>query len=404
MRILLLLLLYSLAAMAVAQPRYYRYPPNRSGQQMPRDHFSIRTPAPTAPPSRVQSNSSSPGVSTSSRGTPSIVTKPTLIASAGAYALGDNVSALADATTAVIVIAADNVTLDLRGFHVRGRSSANPDASGIMVYGNNVSVSNGSVTDFNQQNQCGVIVAEGVQNFTLDSLRIQKCETGILLNPNNVTDAPTRSGLIDRCQVSDSAVGILAFTSSGIVITRCTSTNAAARHDYPGEGSGAVLRGESYIIEDCAFHYNAHGLRLEADHSIVRTSTFNHNRNTGAFISGNGCRIQESLFCSNGLIGLNVAAEGATIDGCTCSENEGHGLALDAGEDLMSRSNVIRNCSFISNRSDGLTDKGEGSNLIVDCFASMNKGTGLNLHATDIYRDCVTPGNAVPVAGGTAAK
>lgn len=333
-------------------------------------------------------------------GGPQVISKPSIIQAAGSYYLRDNLSASESSTTGTIIIAAPNVTLDLAGFNIRSRGSSDPNSCGILVLADSVHIRNGSVSGFNNDNQCGIIVGAGVQSFVLETLRVKDCDTGILLNPDNDADSPTRSGKISGCSVQGASVGILGFASEGIQIFRCLVTNCAPRREMSGEGSAVLLRGAGYSVEDCSFTGNLHGLRLDAPHSTVSNCRFTTNRNTGLYLSGDACLIKGTVMSANGLIGAVAYGAGCRFEDCTFAGNTSHGLALDTADGASAWHTVVRKCSFTGNRGDGLSDKGAGGTIVENCDAAANGPGGLSLLPTSVYSDCNLSADGGKVSGG----
>lgn len=370
---------------AAAQPyRIYRY----------------RTPIPQGTPRTVTRSSSSVAApSQEGRTGPFVVSKAASISAPGSYVLGANVNAADDLNTGAIVITSPNVTLDLGGFSVRGRGAESPDACGIAILADNVTVRNGSVAEFDRANQCGVLVASGVASFCVESLSIVRCETGIILNPDNAD--PARNGRIEQCRISGGAVGLLAFASVGVSIANCEITGAAPRHNLEGEGSGALLRGEGFRVEDCTLSGNGHGLRVEAENCLVRNVVCSGNRNTGMYVTGARCFVSDSSLSGNGIMGINICSVGCRLESVLSGGNGAHGISLDAGEGMTARCTAVVGCQLTENGGNGLLDKGAGNTLVENCCVTANGATGASLGTAGIYRGCYFAGNGMaPVSGG----
>lgn len=386
------------ATSASAQYRIIRrYPPGVTPPGM--TPYATRTPRAVAPEERAPgaersapSERSAISVAPAASSRATVITKPTSIQAPGSYVLGSDIVAPDDLSTGAIVISAPGVTLDLAGFSIRGRNASSGDASGVAIFAERVAVRNGSISDFNRENQCGLVVGAGVRDFAIDDLRIGDCESGILLNPeDNAADAP-QSGHISRCQISDAAVGILSFPSIGVTISDCQISGASARHQAEGEGSGALLKGSSFAVERCNFSGNTHGLRMEADSSRIVDTTCAGNRNVGLYVGGKGCFVQSCVVSGNGIFGVDVNAAGCTLQDSVFNDNAGNGITLDAGQGQNSSSTIVRRCSIISNAGDGISDKGSGSAVIEGCAIANNTQTGCRLQKSDVYRNCVFTG------------
>jgi hypothetical protein len=316
---------------------------------------SRRYVAPTPPPSTPASTV---------RSGPEVLTRPTLIKSSGSYVLGGNIYAASDATTAAIVIAAGDVTLDLAGFTVIGRGATSADASGIAIMADRATVRNGSVNNFNAENQCSIIVGGGVHNFGLYDLKMANSDTGILLNPDNQENNPVVGGRIERCMIDGGSVGVLGFASQGVTLRDCNVIAAAARRQVPGEGSGVLLRGSAYLVEGCNMTACTHGLRLDADFSLVRGCSLSTNRNTGAYIGGRGNQVQDCEISGNGIAGVSLLGENCSFINDHFTGNGGHGLSLDKTADGGANHTYIKDCAASGNSGAPVSDKGLGDTRI----------------------------------------
>lgn len=301
-----------------------------------------------------------------------VLTRPTFIKSPGSYSLGGNIYASSDATTAAIVIAASDVTLDLGGFGIVGRGATAADASGVAILGDRATVRNGSVNNFNSENQCSIIVGGGVRSFVIRDVKIANSDTGILLNPDNVENNPVVGGLIERCCIDGGSVGILGFASQGISLRDCTIIGAAARRQVPGEGSGILLRGSSYLVEGCNVTACTHGLRLDADFSLVKSCTLCSNRNTGAYISGRGNQVHDCEVSGNGIGGITLLGENCSFVNDHFTGNGGHGLSLDKTADTAAAHTYIKDCVASGNSGDAISDKGQGDTIIEGGFKTVS--------------------------------
>jgi hypothetical protein len=152
----------------------------------------------------------------------------------------------------------------------------------------------------------------------------------------------------------------LGFESQGVTIKNTVVTGAAARRQVAGEGSGVLLRGSSYLLDGCNFSGSTHGLRLDASFSLVRGCSFSANRNTGATILGRGNQMQDCQVSGNGLIGASVLGESCSFVNDQFSGNGGLGLSLDKSGQAGASHTYIKDCVFLGNASDGLSDKGMG--------------------------------------------
>lgn len=334
-------------------------------------------------------------------GAPLAIDRPTLLQSPGSFTLAGNIGAETDATTAAIVIAAPDVTLDLGGYTISSRGATDGNAGGIAIMADRVTVRNGNVQGFDSENQYGVAVGAGVRSFTLEHLKIGDCDSGILLNPDDLESLPVSGGSISHVQVSGGAVGILAFESEAVALADSIVTGATAKRPIEGEGSGALLRGTAYTVRNCSFTANAHGLRIDADFSTIEDCSFTRNRNTGVYLRGTGGVLRDCTLSGNGITGAVVVGSGCSISDSSFHGNGGHGITLDtANDEFAAEYSSLHQCRFTANAGAGVADKGRGSTAVSACFVAGNSGAGLDLLAGSIYKDCILSGSGGQVRGG----
>jgi hypothetical protein len=249
-------------------------------------------------------------------------TFPVVIDQPGSYVLTSNL-VVSTANVIGIVIAADNVTLDLNGHALIGPGigTGGNDARGIDGrFRKNVTIINGTVRDFPSD--------------------------GIALHGSG-WDQPTNG---TNNQVKD----IRAYGNGfgGIVVTNAIVTNSTANSN-----GWTGIAAESSAITDCTT--NGNGIRgIGAKMSIISNCTTN----------------------SNGSYG--VRASNTTITDCTANSNGGDGMHAFEHEFGWS-STIIRNCTANSNVNHGIfahhNCRIEGNNL------RGNGGHGLILYNNHNY-------------------
>ncbi len=309
----------------------FQRPPQRSQSERDADQPSrVSRPRQTSPAPAASSRSSSSSTPLSAAST--AITKATVITRPGRYTLTENVLGVEGATTGAIVIAAPDVTLDLGGFLIRGRTSSSPDNCAVAVLADRARVRNGSIEDFGGENQCGLLVGAGVKDFAVEDIRIGGCETGILINPENDAARLVAAGRISRCTVTSGSIGILAFPSTGVTLDECTVTGCIPRRELEGEGSGAVLRGTGFAVRDCVFTGCREGLRLEADGSLIEGTICAGNERAGCVVTGSESLVRSSVFARNGGKGLVIEAADVYVSECVGAEREDAGATEDAAQ------------------------------------------------------------------------
>jgi hypothetical protein len=193
-----------------------------------------------------------------------IDTGPFTIASPGSYVLTGNLSGSAN----VLVIVADDVTVDLNGFTITSTSTT---AAAVVINGTleNITVRNGNVFG----GLIGINVVGLTTGVLIEDVRVSSAKTGGIVMGNSIA----RDCVIRRCEISNTGVTTTAADGSlGI--------------------SGITITGHSCRIEDCTIarmFYNGSGTptirginlnSLTATGNIVSRCTLSHD---GA-ITGNG--------------------------------------------------------------------------------------------------------------------
>lgn len=392
--------------------RSYRYPSSASSSRAQAERRSTQTRTDHNTAAARTPKTASAGSTKSATPTPSAektrtgpypIQVPSSVASPGSFTLRNNLTASSDLSTAVIVITSSDIILNLGGFAIQNQQSASPDCCGIAVSGDRVTVRNGSISGFNRENQCGISVSSGVTGFRLEDLQIGDCETGILLNPDNVNTAPVRCGSISRCTLTGGAVGVLAFSCLDLVLDRCQVAGMSSQHGYDGEGSGLLLKGSFIQVSNCTLTGNQCGLRVDGNNCTVSSTVGGSNRDAGAIINGNQCVVRNCSFCGNGAAGLNVAGKNVVVSDCVCDGNKSDGCTLDKVQGISSKNTVLTGCTFHSNGGHGVSDRGAGGTVVENSRFSANESGALNLKVSDMYRNnvfiCEAPRGGIDAGG-----
>jgi len=247
---------------------------------------------------------------------------PYTIDEPGSYYLTQNLGPAAPDTDG-IVIAADNVTLDLNGFALigPGRTPSSPEA-GIYVSDPrfNIAVRNGTVRDWPDYG----VKCDNAQNSIFQSLRCYNNRlTGLFVGEGCRVEGNT-------CHTNGSA-GITALGTSTVTGNTCY-----------GNGNSGIIPGSGSTVTSntCCTNEN-HGISASY----------------GCLISGNTCR-------SNGAHGINVYS-GCRVVENVCTENgTGSGAGIEANyfDNCIEHNLVVGNdtgiecgagCYIASNRASG---------------------------------------------------
>jgi len=238
-------------------------------------------------------------------------TFPIVIDQPGSYVLTSNL-VVSTANVAGIVIATNNVTLDLNGHALIGPGigTGGSDARGIDGRNrNNICIFNGTVRDFASE---GIDLRfSGTNNLLKDIKAYFNGGSGILVAPSIVTNCIAnsnsdfgiiaQSSTIINCTANDNGIdGIDADMST---ITNCTANS----NDSYG------IRAAKTTITNCTVNSNgAHGIHAfihqDSTSSVIITNcTVNSNTSTGIFAHHN-CRIEGNNLRGNGGCGLHLQA------------------------------------------------------------------------------------------------
>lgn len=330
----------------------------------------------------------------------STISGPAVITRPGMYRLDRNVTSASDATTAVIVVRSGDVTVDLGGYLIAGGGASHPDAHGVAILADNVTVRNGSLRGFTGQNQCAVVVGEGVTGFRVEDLQIRNSETGILLNPDNNTARTPQAGLIRGCAISDASVGILGFASDGVQIVDVRIAGCVTRSGYDGEGSGMILRGAGYQIRDCSLVENEVGLRIDSDHTLVAGVTCFGNRRAGIQINGSNVTVRDSDLSGNRGDGVVVQGRYASIEDSQVCGNGGAGIVLGTAGNQSGAYAGVKGCTVAANGAEGVISRFAGAAVIEESRFMANGTAGLSLQSNDVVRNCVLNASGGQRTGG----
>jgi parallel beta-helix repeat protein len=327
---------------------------------------------------------------------------PYTITSAGAYYLMANLTGVSG--TNGITIAANDVTLDLKGYSLSGVAGS---IDGILVSGNrtNLWLGNGTIRGWGM---------EGIDGTTAQSSVFRE------LKIFGSGDVGLRSGtdaMVSRCtSIGNSQEGVLAFDN-------CQFSQCAARNN----GASGILTGNNCRITDCQVQFNGYdGISTGAGCSISGCTSANNTHSgisasTGSSISD--CTAEANLIrgfdaataCSvihctvvgtgnyDNVLGTYygiLAGDGSVVTDCTVRNYLGVNAATDTSGIFVKNSCTVNGCSVSVNRLGVFT----GSNcLVMACSTSSNITTGIYLGGNSTAKACVASGNGyngIEVFGG----
>lgn len=283
---------------------------------------------------------------------------PVTITNSGVYVLVSNLHAVAGSDG--ITVSASDVTIDLNGFVLLGRTNSH-DAITAPSHIQRLTVKNGAIL------QWGGYAVDGLraQNSRYQNLII--CSNGFT-DLQNALHAGTNS-IVERCIALQNCRNGL-YVSDGGKIEECTSRgngytgiNAGKNCTIIGctstdNGIHGFYTRENCVISQCnAISNDSHGVYFDSNTSISKCAAAGNTGN--GFHSGRGCSIVEctAQLNSNGF----YVYHGTVVQGCSAYSNTNDGFY---GWTTAS----FKDCSSLNNGDDGF-DITDGSR-ISGCLAS----------------------------------
>ena len=197
---------------------------------------------------------------------------PFTITTQGSYFLPGNLTA--SGSTAGIIIAADNVTLDLNGFALVGGGAGNVAGINVPAAQKNIVIRNGTVRGWTN----GGINALNATNSFIQGIRV-----------SNNTAQNTSSG------VAGLSVG------NGSKVMDCFVAH--------NSNSNGISVGNACIVTDCIARANSPGAGILAADYCYIVSNVSDSNGTG-ISAGSGNRIESNNFTSNSSAGVLVSSGG----------------------------------------------------------------------------------------------
>jgi parallel beta-helix repeat protein len=223
---------------------------------------------------------------------------PFTITAAGSYYFTTNLTGVAGSNG--IVVGADNVTLDLRGFALTGVASS---LNGIITSNQNLAVRDGTIRNWGSNG----LQAVRARNSLFERLRVSNNQgNGLQAGPASVVTACVAfSNTLDGFQTGD-----------GCVVRDCTAS--------VNQRSGIVIGEKCLLVHSVAASNDVHGI-----------------------VAVGGCVVLENLSVANGASGTTNAAGifvagvgGARIEGNNLFTNLTMGIRLLGGGNLVIRNSA----------------------------------------------------------------
>lgn len=255
------------------------------------------------------------------------------ISGSGSYYLMSNLSG--GSGRVAVEIDADNVTLDLNGYYIRGG--------------------------------------------TLDSIRVMPGRRQVVIR-NGTLEGAGESGIdASGCtQVRVEGVAVDNTAGDGIVVgdfgmvLNCTARNCAR----------GIVTGENSVVKGCTSTGNtSHGLDADQGSHVSQTAA-SSNSGRGIYHRGRGSIVECSAL-SNGLEGIR-AENTTTVQNCSSAINTGRGIYLTLNAN-------VRGCTVWQNQSDGIV-VGNHS-VVASCSSTNNTGVGIQATNNSSVTDCTSSSN-----------
>jgi hypothetical protein len=353
---------------------------------------------------------------------------PVTITNAGSYVVTENLTG--SNGMAGITINADDVTLDLNGFTLRGVAGS-LDGIAVPTPRSDLVIINGIVRDWGD---------DGVD--ALQSSNAVLRDLGLFNNANGGARAGFNS-LVERCRAvanggyvgphppATNSLGVGFHVENGSVVRYCVAVNNNS-HGLVGHSGSTVsfcaLGGNVHdgfhgshatVVRGCAVGANSEGIEVDSGCSVV-DSVSGENQEDGVRTKKaelgpvcGGSVIAGCTAFANVKNGIDIQGGGSTVQGCVVYSNQDHGIRLLSGNmvraNLSSRnnpSNFKRGCvmSESGNRVEGnhLVENYKGleaetnGNIIVGNSAAQNAGGNYSISAGNHFDTISNPGTSIP--------
>lgn len=284
---------------------------------------------------------------------------PTTINAPGSYYLTRNIgqSGISDG----ILIAADNVTLDLNGFVISGGRTGVFIDHFPFTPASGVTVMNGSITNVSGSG----IFAGGFEDqpagVTIRNVKV--------FNAADLGINAGRGSIIENCYVSGASVGIRAGYSSRV--SGCT-VEFARNRGFSIDGGSTITDCLAAGIDDG--QGGGDGFVIGSG-STARSLSSRSNVGFGANFASE-CTVTDSTFTNNSNAGVRLESFN-TLSRCTISNNRNSGVLLDTVPNSIS--NVVERCTITRNLPVGIVSFGQGAHTIRDNTISRNFDFGIRV-------------------------
>ena len=244
-----------------------------------------------------------------------------------------------------VVVGASGITIDLKGFILRGNQFTGDygiDDSGGF---DQVTIKNGAVEDFQR----------GIYAASADQVALS----------NVVASGNALQGIL----VEGASPSVKSSTASG------------------NEADGIALIGDSPTIVSAITSGNSgNGIDVQGDFASVKTSAASGNTFEGIVVIGGSARVSSFTASGNDSVGIDVEGDSASVRSATASGNLGIGILVDGASASVAASTAVGNIDSTVHGRDGIRVQGDAATLIgnradANGFASGGPdGMGLGIH------------------------
>jgi parallel beta-helix repeat protein len=307
-------------------------------------------------------------------------TMPCTITNAGSYILTENVGGVPG--TNGITVAANDVTLDLNGFALIGRTNAGSGIA-VMQARTNLVIRNGVIRDWGHHGVDGGLAYDSV----LSELAVTgNGRSGARLGPggriagcravankthgfeaglaNVVADCASRSnGQHGILMVGDGTLRDSALRDNKGCGVRASNTCIIVRCTVRDNGDHGIEAGRACLVEDCVGFSNDDGVRVSDSGGLVARCVAYANRSNGVSMvaaglirdcnaaynygdgiaAGDACDVVGNASCTNYGGGIRITGSGNRVESNHAMGNRGIGVAVSAGGNILFRNTASGN-------------------------------------------------------------
>ena len=343
---------------------------------------------------------------------------PFTITNSGSYYAATNLTPAANQNG--IIIAADNVTVDLEGFTLSGGGGGSGEGISLSGARANLVIRNGTVRNWPGS---GInLTTAGSSQVLLQSLKvISNVFSGCaLLSSARVIDclalgngskgfSVTSGCLVEHCRAAGNGLdGIFAGDNCRIMNNECVSNGKAG-----GYNGGVHLLGTNNIVQENVCTDNVRGLAVDGPGNVIAANVIKGNTDNYDMVQGNQldlllCEIPETidwpanlklagpLTGKPGFSALIIAANDVTVDLNGMSLSGAPGPTVDGIYISGVRTNLSVHHGTIRNWGSGINtyDAGGVATTVREVRAINNSFTGIAVGRYSRVVDCIALSNA----------